>query len=154
MGKQRRAFSFVLLFFGGFLFVCFKLYSIMTWWQLPWEWEKIEQFFRVHEMKVCSVLQHNESCFIVTCVRAFGDASVEGSFLKDLCFQSRFELEGHDLGFELTKVTPCNKIQRQDEEFFRSGKQLKSKQQQRESERSKCQTSIALLTCILLRILS
>lgn len=71
----------------------------------------------------------------MTCVRAVGDASVDGSFLKDLCLQSRFELEGHDLGLELTKVTPCNKIQRQDEEVFRSGRQLKSKQRLRESQK-------------------
>jgi hypothetical protein len=103
-------------------------------------------------MKVGSVLQHNESCFIVTCVRVFGDASVEGSFWKDLCLQSRFELEGHDLGFELTKVTPCNKIQRQDEEFFRSQRQFKVNRS-RECWKRAEQTG-RILICMLPRILS
>lgn len=90
----------------------------MTWWQLPWEWGKIERFFRVRQMKAHSLLQLNETCFVVTCVRVFVmQVSVEGSFLKDGCLQPGFELKGHDLGFELTKG---NKIQSQDEEVFRA----------------------------------
>lgn len=47
------------------------------------------------------------------------DASVEGSFLKDLCLESGFELKGHDLGFELTEGYPCNKTESQYKESGR-----------------------------------
>lgn len=81
----------------------------VTWWQLSWEWGKIEQFFRVRQLKGHSLLQLNESCFIMTCVRIFVMQVWKDLFWK--IYASGLDLSWRDttLALNLQKVTPVIK---------------------------------------------